>query len=181
MLPAAAAIAAWLAAGRAWRLACVWSLLFMLALALVAASKIAYLGWRFGFPPLDFKAFSGHAMCTSSVFPTAFYLLLQRSGAARRNYGIALGLVLGISMSILLVALNEHSVSEVAAGFFLGAGASLSFIGYANTLPAQLQNHRRFAVSALVFAVVWLAHPESIGYWLVWITLYFSPHDQLAV
>jgi hypothetical protein len=44
-IPAAGAIAAWLCAARAWRAAAGWLLVFGLALALVAGTKIAFMGW----------------------------------------------------------------------------------------------------------------------------------------
>jgi hypothetical protein len=72
MLPMAGAIAAWLIAGRAWKIALCWCVMFGAGLSLVALSKIAYLGWELGVPSLDFKALSGHAFRATAVIPVFF-------------------------------------------------------------------------------------------------------------
>ncbi len=44
-LPLAFAIALWLTVGYSWRLAATWLFLLGVAIALVTATKIAFLGW----------------------------------------------------------------------------------------------------------------------------------------
>ncbi|WP_395398918.1 hypothetical protein ACHMW6_18955 [Pseudoduganella sp. UC29_106] len=43
--PIGVAIAAWLLAGRSWRLSLSWCLLFGLGMLLVVATKVAWIGW----------------------------------------------------------------------------------------------------------------------------------------
>lgn len=95
-MPAAAAVAAALAARGAWLLAWRWCWLFGLGMLVVGASKIAYMSWGSGLPQLDFKAISGHAAGATAVFPPLFYLGMlhwqearyrHRSGRAPRPKG----------------------------------------------------------------------------------------------
>ena len=76
--PAAAAITAWLMMGRAWRLAAWWCVLFIGGMALVVATKIAFIGWGLGIQALDYTGISGHAMRATAVYPVLFYLVLLR-------------------------------------------------------------------------------------------------------
>lgn len=84
-LPAAAGVLAWLMAARAWRLAFWWSFLFGSALALVAVSKIIFLGWGGGWQALGYKAVSGHATGATALFPMLLYLLLRSAGRLVRR------------------------------------------------------------------------------------------------
>ena len=160
MIPAAAAITAWLVIGRAWRTAMWWCLLFVLGIGLVAASKIAFLAWGVGIRSLDFNAFSGHAMLTTAVIPVISYLLLQRGPPIMRSLGVMLGIVFGALMSVLLVVLNEHSASEAVAGYVIGGIVSLGFIRTAGTLPSPSPNRWLIPFSALAFLAAWYAQPE---------------------
>lgn len=178
MVPAAAAITVWLATGRAWRMALWWSLFFMIGIFLVAASKIAFLGWGTGIRSLDFKALSGHAMRTTAVMPVLFYLLLQRLPIFIRVTGVLFGIALGIIMGALLVTLNFHTASEAIAGCILGGFISVGFIWISNTLPAPHWNHWLIPFSLIAFLVVWYVKPSSIVHWIVNIALYLSGHDE---
>lgn len=166
-LPAAAAMAAWMAAGRAWRMALWWSLLFGLGIGVVGASKIAFLGWGAGLPGLGFKSVSGHAAGVTAIFPTLFYLLLEGRAAALRNAGAALGIGLGLLVGALLVVLDEHTAAESVAGCAMGALVSLGWIRLAGGLP-----HRAPLRSLVCFALVflgaaWLMKFAHIGYWMI--------------
>src|SRR5436309_8127839 len=90
MIPAAAAIMAYLVIGRVWRMAWRWCLLFTLGISLVVISKIAFLGWGCGIRALDFKALSGHATSATAVIPVTLYLLLQRAQPMMRTFGVLL-------------------------------------------------------------------------------------------
>lgn len=74
MLPLAGAIAAWLIAGQAWKLVLCWCGMFAAGLAVVALSKIAFLGWQTGIPLIEFQALSGHAFRAAAVIPVFFLL-----------------------------------------------------------------------------------------------------------
>lgn len=165
--PAAAAISTWMLAARAWRLALRWGLLFAFGIALVAASKIAFLGWGAGVPALQFRAISGHATGVMAVYPVLFYLLLQRCPPALRALGTVLGIGLGVLVAALLVLLCEHSAAESLAGCALGAGVSLGGI----RLAAQLRATRAWpglACAALMFTgAAWLMGFVPAGWWLI--------------
>ena len=178
-LPAGAAIAAWLAAWRAWRMAASWSLLFVLGLGLVGACKIAYMAWGAGWEAASFKAPSGHAAGVAAVFPTLFYLLLQRAGARLRQAGVGAGLALGALVAALLVLMHEHSAAEALAGWIIGALVSLAAIAWGPPLPAP-RPLPGLASFALVFAFsAWLMQSAHIGYWMILAARVVSGTKQL--
>jgi membrane-associated phospholipid phosphatase len=127
LLPAAAVISALLLAARAWRLAGWWSLGFALAVGLVVASKVAFLGWGIGIRALDFTGVSGHAMLAAAVLPVLGFLLTRDRGgvsALAISCGVALGVAVGWSRWVL----GMHSLSEVLAGLALGALVAAAFV-----------------------------------------------------
>src|ERR1700716_1005135 len=135
MLPAAVAIAAWLIAGGACRMAVWWCLLFTFGLVLVAATKIAFVGWGISISGLDFTGISGHAMRATAIFPVIFYLALRKSPPLARIAGLLLGGMIGLLIGMSRIVLNTHSVSEVVAGCVLGSVITLGFIRISNRLP----------------------------------------------
>lgn len=179
MIPAACAIAALLLTGRAWRMALWWCLLFAAGLGLVAASKIAFLGWGLGIPSLDFKTLSGHAMLTTAVIPVIFFLLLQWASPVVWSGGIGLSIILSAILTICLIAFNFHSASEAIAGCTLGGIVSLGFIKMSGTLSTVRLNRRLILFSILAFLAVQYAKPPSIEYWIERAALYISGHDKL--
>ena len=124
-LPAGSAIAAWLLAARAWRAAFGWMLVFGLALGLVAASKIAFMGWATGLPALAFKAVSGHATGFAAVFPTLCYLMVPARAARARALVAGAALALAAVVAAALVLAGEHTPAETVAGWLIGSGAFL--------------------------------------------------------
>lgn len=176
-LPAAATIAAWLIAGRAWRMALWWCVLFVVGLAVVVATKIAYIGWGVGIETLDLMGMSGHAMRATAVFPVIFYLALQRSPAAVRASGVLLGVLLGVLVGASRVALNVHSVSEVVTGCALGGTVSLGFIWIARGLPRPALNRRIIALGLLALLPASYATPAPTDRWMKAVALYLSGHD----
>lgn len=122
------AIAAWMVAARAWRLALCWSIAFGLTLGLVAASKIAYLGWAVTLPSLRFKALSGHATGFAVTSPVLIRLWsLDWSPFARRAAMFA-ACSLSLAVAGALVQAHQHTASEAAAGWMLGTGAAFAAI-----------------------------------------------------
>lgn len=171
-LATAAALSAWLAAARAWRMACWWSLFFALGIGLVGATKIAFLGWGTALPALAFKAPSGHAAGVTAVCTTLFYLLLWQRGQGARLAGVAAGLVLGALMGVLLVAEDDHSPAEATAGWAIGALVSLGAIWKAGELPAH-SPALGLACSGLVFvAALYFLRSVPFG-WLMLRTAVF--------
>lgn len=116
-------LALWAAGQRAalWR----WTLALGLGIALVLVTKIAFMGWGLGSARLDFTGISGHATLATAIIPLALALVLARSHNRARRAGLVLGLLVGALVSWSRVRVGAHSVSEVIAGFALGAVISL--------------------------------------------------------
>jgi membrane-associated phospholipid phosphatase len=176
-LTAAETIAVWLVAGRAWRMALWWSLLFTCGLALVAATKIAFIGWGIGINALDFTGMSGHAMRATAVFPVIVYLVLQRSAATVRASGVLLGTLIGVLVGVSRVALHVHSVSEAVAGCAIGGAVSLGFIWMSRGLPRPYLDRRLITLGMLALLPTAYANPASTNQWMNAVALYLSGHD----
>ena len=150
-LPAGSAIAAWLLAARAWRAAFGWMLVFGLALGLVAASKIAFMGWATGLPALAFKAVSGHATGFAAVFPTLCYLMVPARAARARALVAGTALALAAVVAAALVLAGEHTPAETVAGWLIGSGAFLFTAwlgGGASGAPAAMPTSASVPASA---------------------------------
>lgn len=178
-LPAAAAVTAWLVACRAWRGALCWTVLYTLAIALVGATKIAFLGWGTGVPALDFKAISGHATGATAVFPTLFYLLVRGQERALRLAAAAAGLGLGALVAVLLVVAGEHTPAEAGAGWATGAFVCLACIRCTRALPAPRPWHAATCAVAAFAAAAWLMQWAPVGYWMARAALALSGNDRL--
>ena len=177
-VPAAAAITSWLMATRAWRMAFWWSFLFVVGIGLVAASKVAFLGWGHELEGLDFKALSGHATGVTAVAPTLLYLLLQQHSAALRMAGVAVGLAFGLSISSLLVVLEHHSLSEALAGFLMGALISLGGIRMASDVPSGKPLTHWICFGLVFLAAAWLMKSAPVGYWMIRAALVLSGNSR---
>ncbi len=176
--PAAAAITAWLMMGRAWRLAAWWCVLFIGGMALVVATKIAFIGWGLGIQTLDYTGISGHAMRATAVYPVLFYLVMLRSAPFVRRLGAATWFGVAIAIDISRVVIHAHSISEAVAGFVLGGLISVIFLRSAaslKTLPVS-----RWALAAGLLAVVAASYlqPVPTERWIEDVTLAVSGHDQ---
>jgi hypothetical protein len=166
-LPGAAGISAWLMVARAWRMAFWWSLLFGCAVALVAASKIVFLGWGGGWHALGYKALSGHATGATALFPMLFYLLLRGHSLRWRAAGVAGGLALGALLVVALTASCEHSWSEALAGWCAGAAASLGALSLAWSLPLLRPVQGMLAFLLVFCAGAWLMQWAHLGWWMI--------------
>jgi hypothetical protein len=173
-LPAGSAIAAWLLAGRAWRAALGWCLVFGLALGLVAATKVAFLGWDTGLPALGYKAVSGHAAGFTAAIPTLCWLVTQRCAPPVRRGAALLALGLGVAVAMALVHAGEHTPAEAVAGWIIGTAAFLCTVHLAGSAPAP-PTGRAIACAALASGATALAlHAVSVGYWMVRLALALS-------
>jgi hypothetical protein len=173
-LPTGAAIAAWLLAARAWRAAVGWMLAFGMALALVAATKIAFLGWATGLPALDFKAVSGHAAGYTATFPTLCWLLTQRAPPMLRYGATGAALALGMVVVAALIHTGEHTPAEAVAGWLVGAVACAcaAYLGAGTPAPPAAI---ALPSAALAFGITaWVLHSVSVGYWMVKVALALS-------
>ncbi|WP_077002152.1 phosphatase PAP2 family protein [Variovorax sp. KK3] len=136
LLPAAAWIAIWLGVRTstrpiAWR----WLLLFGAGGALVALSKIAFMGWGVGSAFLNFTGVSGHTMLATSVWPVAFWLVAAHQSPRVRLSAAMLGWVFGALIGLSRLAIYVHSKSEVAAGFAVGLAVSGVFVWLQHQRP----------------------------------------------
>jgi len=178
MLPMFVVITAelWLAGRTSGLLA--WLLTMLAGVAVVLASKIAFIGWGFGNASLDFTGISGHTMLAASIFPVWLGRLL--AGPSRRFSlpGVMLGLAVGALVGWSRLVLGAHSPSEVMAGWLLGMGISLvAYKMMEGQYPAR--NWARFAG---MFALLALS-PSLSGYlptrqWEVGMALALSGHAR---
>lgn len=178
MAPAALVIGLWLLVTHRQRLLWYWCGLLGPALALVAATKIAFLGWGIGIPALNFTGFSGHATFATAVLPVMAFLLLQHRSVALRTAGVLAGLALGLLVGMSRLRLGVHSSAEVIAGCMLGALVSLGFIRVSSFVrPAVLHRALAGVGLALLFAASYTqAAPTQRLF--VRVALYLSGHDQ---
>lgn len=178
MLPAALALTAWMLAGRAWKMALCWCLMFGAGLAIVALSKIAYLGWHAGVPALAFQALSGHALRATAVLPVLGFIVLQGAHRRVRTAAVLLGLMASLFIGALLVYFRFHTTSEVLGSTVLGLGVSLGFIRAARHLPAPRLGPWTAVCAVAVLAGVAVLKPSAINHRLVDVALYFSGRDR---
>ena len=128
MAPVAAIILAGFLMARSWRLAAWWCFLFGGTMAIVIATKIAFVGWGVGIRPLYFTGISGHAVRALAVLPVLACLVSQKSSFMVRTMALLLAVVLALVISISRMVLHMHSASETASGCLLGTIVSISFI-----------------------------------------------------
>jgi membrane-associated phospholipid phosphatase len=173
MLPAAVAIAVWLIAGGARRLFLYWCLLFAGTLMLVAASKVAFVGWGIGIEEIDFTGFSGHAMRSAAIIPTLFYIIVRQQAFAWRWPAVILGVGLAALISLSRVQLHFHSVSEALSGSLLGLAACLCFIWQAENAAQPGLSRTLLASSFVLLLTASFSKPvptqdliESTALWL---------------
>jgi hypothetical protein len=173
-IPAAGAIVAWLSIARAWRAALGWGLIFGLALALVAGTKIAFMGWDTALPALRYQALSGHATGFGAVFPTLCYLLAQRYGRTARVLASGIGVGLGAVVAVALVHAGQHSKAEALAGWLIGTGTFLAGVYLSGGVPPPPAG-RAIAGSVLAFAATaWAIGSLPLGYWMIRLALALS-------
>lgn len=173
-IPAAGAIAAWLLVARAWRAALGWGLVFSMALALVAATKVAFMAWDTALPALHYQALSGHATGFAAVFPTLCYLLSQRYGRGARVLASAMGVILAAVVAAALVHARQHSPAEALAGWMIGTGTFVTGVHLSGEVPAPPAG-RALAGSMLAFAATaWAISSLPFGYWMIKLALALS-------
>jgi membrane-associated phospholipid phosphatase len=156
LLPAAAVLAAWLWLGGARRMAWGWAACFGLAVLLVLASKIAFLGFGIGIRSLDFTGISGHATVATAVFTMLLYVWPRSRAAWVPRLAVAAGMAIGLAVGVSRLVLRAHSLSEVLAGCALGAVAALAAIAVGRRLRGPLPH--RWVPSLLLVALFLLPH-----------------------
>jgi membrane-associated phospholipid phosphatase len=194
----ALAIAAWLVGARCWRLALAWCLLFGTAMAVAAASQVAFMGWGIGVQSLSFTGFSGHAARAAAAFPVALFLLLdrqgrrreQRAGAGRpgglverrkegrQRTAVLAGVILAAGVAAARVKVQAHTPSEAIAGCLLGLGAAGLFI--VRCRAARDWSPRPLLLGLLAATVLLpRADPIDSHQWLTAAALKLSGHDRV--
>lgn len=123
LLPCIALLALCLLASASTRvLAWYWMLAVAGAMALVIASKLAFMAWGVSLPGLDFTGLSGHTAMAALVWPALGGLLAARAGRWWQGFAVLSGMALALAVGCSRVALSAHSVSEVVLGYGVGAG-----------------------------------------------------------
>jgi membrane-associated phospholipid phosphatase len=153
LVPAVVVIALWLLADGAWQKSLLWLGLSGTAMAAVATSKIAFIGWGIGSQALDFTGISGHSMLAVSVLSVACWLLAEGTGI--RPVMALGGVLLGGIVAVSRVQLHVHSVSEVVAGSLLGGSVLALYILTTRRLEAKAGGRSRvlLALGLLVVAI----------------------------
>lgn len=163
---AAASMAVWMLVSGCKRMALWWSLLFIGAITIVAATKIAFIVWGAQISTLNFRALSGHATGATAVFVILLYLLLQGRGRQYRALALIAAMVIGGVLSALLVLHGEHSFAEASAGWALGALAGGSAIHLAGC-PVALPRPSSLIWAGFVFlSGVLMLRQLPLGYWM---------------
>jgi membrane-associated phospholipid phosphatase len=153
-LPAAVICAGWIAMSNL-RLACRWILVLGAGIALVGITKVLYADWGVSFPVIGFRVISGHTMLSTSVWTVTMTLLL-RSWRQPLFVGIISGLVLGVFTGLARVIDHSHSLSEVAAGWLVGALVAAVFLRTA--LRIKVERFRPMGPTVILLLVSMLAY-----------------------
>jgi membrane-associated phospholipid phosphatase len=178
MGPVALIVATWLALGYRWKYAGAWLALLGAASALVAVSKIAFIGWGIGVRNLDFTGISGHALMSTSVLPAAIFVALLPARGPVRALGVGVGLLLGIGVGVSRIVLNAHSVSEVVTGCVLGAAVALTFVRIAWRAESGRLSSAPVAASFAAVVVALHGVPVPTQHWITEIALGLSGHAR---
>ncbi len=172
--PLSIAIAAWLLAGRSWRLSLSWCLLFGAGMLMVVLTKMAYIGWGIGIDEVQFGGLSGHAMRACAVFPVAFYLAFHHTRPRMRQAATLAGFALGILISISRVPVLAHSVSEVVLGAAVGLAVAGAFILHASSERPGVAGRILLALCVPVLCLAPLAKPVPAERWITQLALHVS-------
>ncbi|UGQ48891.1 phosphatase PAP2 family protein [Massilia endophytica] len=176
--PLGVAIALWLLAGRSWRLTLSWLLLFGAGMAMVVATKVAFIGWGVGIPEVKFAGLSGHAMRACAVFPVAFYLAFRRAQPAWRRGAFAVGVLLAVLISFSRLPVLAHSASEVVLGGAVGFAVAAAFIALSRADHPALFGRVLAALCVPVLLLAPRAEPVPTEQWMRELALYLSGKDK---
>lgn len=127
LLPLALVIFLWLGL-QSWRIAALWAGLFGLDGAVVALSKILYMGWGLHPAGWNFTGLSGHSALSMMVWPTIGMLLAV---GRRRFWRLALplaGAVLSAAIVVSRLSIDVHTPPEAALGALWGGVLALAFL-----------------------------------------------------
>ena len=137
------------------RLCAAWLTLLIGTGAIVAATKVLYMGWGFGLASVDFTGLSGHAALSFLVWPVTFFLFFGQARKARA-LAAAAGIALAAAIAVSRLQTHAHSASEVVLGGILGGGISSFYLLHYRRVLQTVAPRRWLAVI--------LAVPLVIGY-----------------
>lgn len=177
MMPLAFLLATWLACLHRWREAVLWLVLFCGALSIVAATKIAYIGWGIGIASLDFTGISGHAMRASAIAPVFAYLALRNRARAAVAGALIAAVAFGILIAISRLVLHQHSLSEVVSGVLLGSATGFGFLSAPRVRRIMPWNIVIATLCLLVVIAGLTARPAPTARWIEQLALYLSGRD----
>jgi membrane-associated phospholipid phosphatase len=147
VLPLAIAVAVALAS-QGWRRgALVWLAVLSATFAVMLVLKLAFLGCRPVFAPLDLRSPSGHAAAAAVVCGGLAALLLRRTGPV-----LPAAVLAAAAIGVSRLTLGVHSVPEVALGAAIGLAGALLLAHYARPVPRLLPG-RLLAVVVVVAAL----------------------------
>jgi membrane-associated phospholipid phosphatase len=178
MMPLAFLLAAWLCCLRRWREAASWLLLFCGGLGIVAATKIAYIGWGIGIASMDFTGISGHAMRAAAVAPVMSFLALQSRTRSAIIVTLLSSIAFGIAIAISRLILHQHSPSEVLSGLLLGSAVAIGFLAWPQYHRIMPWNAALAAVCVFIAFAGLMAKPAPTERWIERVALYLSGHDK---
>ncbi|MCO4876927.1 phosphatase PAP2 family protein [Paraburkholderia caribensis] len=153
-LPLAMACAVWLRLCDPM-LARRWVFLLSIGAALVGATKILYAGCGISISAIGFRVISGHTMLATSVWTVLLALVCQAAGASIWKAS-GVGLVIGALTAMARVLDHAHTVSEVVAGWTVGATVGILFIGTLGRSRTKL--FRPLAAAGTLFLITSLAY-----------------------
>ncbi len=160
MVPAVLAVAAWLCAVRARKVAVLWLALCGMSVCVVAATKIAFMGWGLGIRSIDFTGISGHANPVHGGVAVAGFLIGGKISERLRLALTGMGFLLALGIAVSRVVLMFHSPSEVIAGCTVGGIVALAMAVFARRLtdPSQTMN----TALAIGLAVLMIGQMASV-------------------
>jgi membrane-associated phospholipid phosphatase len=176
--PLGIAIAGWLLAGKSWRLTLSWCWLFGIGMALVVATKVAFIGWGVGSATLEFGGISGHAMRAGAVYPVAGYLAFRHAGVSLQRLAVLAGVLLALLIGVSRLEVKAHSMSEVVAGCLLGLSVAAAFIRLAGAAPSMAPSRVLVALCLPILLITPKLEPVPTEAWMTGLALYLSGHEQ---
>jgi len=150
LLPCVLLVALWLFASlRSVRVAAVWLGYCGLAVAIIALTRLAYMGWHIGIPGVDFTGLSGHTTLSFLVWLVLLFLMLGRSRVSR-VLALAGGIILASLIAVSRIEVHSHSLSEVIGGAVVGISLSAIYLrAHRRLFPLRLPRSR-FLVTLMV-------------------------------
>ncbi|MBT9493102.1 MAG: phosphatase PAP2 family protein [Paucibacter sp.] len=157
-----------------------WMLALGLAMALTAASKLAFFGWGWGIAAWDFTGISGHAMASAAILPRLAWFALMGQATRLRYWGVGLGFGLAAMIAYSRLKVGAHSPAESIAGFLIGSVASLLSLRVSQPAKARAAPPLWLPVGMLAALLLLpLAAPKSRSHdWVLQLSMQLSGRAQ---